>query len=133
CGPVFKEYHAYHVRAFADDFTALFESPDDALSAAFEIHRRIRTYNRTQNSDRQAAECGIGIGYGDVYTIGIDRAMGDEMNRSSKLGEDTARGNEVLVTENVFASLRNREDCEFQRRVFEEIPFPFYEVFQHQS
>ena len=51
--------------------------------------------------------------------------MGDEMNRASKLGEDTARGNETLVTSNVYFALRNRSDVLFEQLASDDQLFPY--------
>jgi adenylate cyclase len=128
CLPVFKEHGARLVRAFADDLTALFDDPGRALDAALEVHRRVEAYNGSELAGQHPAQCCIGLGYGAVFAIGPNLAMGDEMNRASKLGEDTARGRETLVTPNVFEALRHRSDCEFSARTSDELPFPYYAV-----
>ena len=128
CLPVFREHRARIVRAFADDLTAVFEDADTALNAALEAHRRVRAYNASDLASPHPAECAIGIGYGDVFAIGPNLAMGDEMNRASKLGEDTARANETLVTQNAYKALRHRKDCVFAPQNADDLPFPFYSV-----
>ena len=128
CGPVFEAFHATHIRAFADDFTAIFEEPDQALDSAFEIHRRMAAFNRSEIANPQTVECSIGLGYGEVFRIGPDLAMGDEMNQSSKLGEDTADGGETLITAKFHSEVKARADCRFEPRVSAELPFPFFSV-----
>ena len=126
CCPIFVEHHARLMRAFADDLTVLFDDPNDALDSALEVHRRIRIFNGSELAGAHPAECCIGLGYGEVFAIGPNLAMGDEMNRAAKLGEDTARANEILVTEKAYEALQRRTDCEFQRRSTDDLPFPFY-------
>jgi class 3 adenylate cyclase len=128
CGPIFYQCNARLIHAFADNFTVLFDDPNDTLIAAFEVQRRIQFFNRSELGGEDSAQCCIGIGYGEVYAIGIDQAMGDEMNRASKLGEDIARGTEILITERTYDVLKKRDDCIFRKRIHEKIPFPFYEV-----
>ncbi len=70
--------------------------------------------------------CCIGLGYGPVFRVGQNRATGDEMNRTSKLGEDTARGYETLLTEQFHAQVRQRGDAAFQRTEHESLDFSFY-------
>jgi len=72
------------------------------------------------------AECCIGIGFGPIYAIGPNHAMGDEMNRASKLGEDTARGGETLVTEAAYATLEQRPRVRFEPQADDDLLFPFY-------
>ena len=124
--PVLRECGATFVRAFADDITALFDDVDAALDSAIEIHRRIDLYNERRGERRHPPECCIGIGYGDIYEIGPNRAMGDEMNRASVLGEDLARGRETLVTEGAYQALKRRPDTKFEPQTGDDLVFPYY-------
>jgi len=126
CIPVLHEHGALLVRAFADDLVGLFEEPGQALDAAFEIHRRVTAFNHSEHATEQPALACIGIGYGQVYAIGPNLAMGDEMNRASKLGEDTARGNETLITSNAYFALRGRSDALFEQLASDDQLFPYY-------
>jgi class 3 adenylate cyclase len=126
CVPVLREHNATLVRAFADDLVALFDDPSQALDAAFELHHRIGIFNESGYAASQPALCCIGLGYGEVYRIGPNLAMGDEMNRASKLGEDTARGAETLVTGSFFAAARNRTDVVFDPLSHDDMLFPYY-------
>ena len=126
CVPVLRQWEASLIRAFADDLVALFDDPAHALAAAFEIHKRVAAFNASPLAGDCPAECCIGIGYGDVYAIGANLAMGDEMNRAAKLGEDIARGFETLVTSNLYEVLRQREDVRFEAQRHDEMMFPFF-------
>lgn len=126
CIPVFQEYGATLIRAFADDVVALFDRPEQALDAAFQVHARVAAFNRSSLAGADPAECCIGIGYGDVYAIGANLAMGDEMNRAAKLGEDIARGFETLVTGGVYEALRHRTDLVFERQQHDDMLFAYF-------
>jgi class 3 adenylate cyclase len=126
CIPVLKDFDAELIRCFADDVVALFETPDAAVDAAFEIHHRIAHFGESSMASAYPTQCCIGIGYGSVFAIGPNLAQGDEMNRASKLGEDVARGQETLVTENVFEALQHRDDLRFERPDGDDLLFPFY-------
>lgn len=126
CVPVLREHDAGLIRAFADDLVALFDDVGRSLDAAFEMHRRVQWSAERALAGEKPPRCCIGIGYGDVYAIGPNLAMGDEMNRASKLGEDTARGTETLVTENVYQSLRHRKDIDFEPIVDDARQFPYF-------
>jgi hypothetical protein len=128
CVPVVREHGACHIRCFADDLVALFEEPGAALDAALAIHERIEAFNASPAAGEHPAQCCIGIGWGHVLAIGPNRAQGDEMNLASKLGEDTARGGETLVTENAMQALRGRSDVRFERRVRDDAVFTWYEA-----
>jgi class 3 adenylate cyclase len=57
----------------------------------------------------------VGLGYGHVLKIGDADVYGAEVNASSKLGEDTAKAWEILVTESVKAELKDIQDFSFEK------------------
>jgi class 3 adenylate cyclase len=126
CIPVLQQHDACLIRAFADDLVALFDGAGDALDAAFEMQRRIALFNECGLASGEPVQCCIGIGFGDVYAIGPNVAMGDEMNRASRLGEDIARGAETLVTANVREALRQRPDVVFESLSHDDMLFPYF-------
>jgi class 3 adenylate cyclase len=126
CIPALQEHGATLIRAFADDLVALFDDPGHAVDAAFEVHRRVQAFNHSTLSSATPPLACIGIGYGDVYRIGPNLSMGDEMNRAAKLGEDIARGNETLVTSSVYFALRHRSDVLFEQLASDDQLFPYY-------
>ena len=128
CLPVLNDKCAEFVRVFADDIVALFPAADQALEAALEIHRRTNSETWLKSGPIQHARCCIGLGFGPVYTIGPNLAMGDEMNRVSKLGEDIARGGETLVSEGAYQALRDRSDVIFEEQVTDDPLFGYYRV-----
>ena len=128
--PVMQELGADLIRCFADDIVALFHDPNVALDAAFETHRRIQLFNKSELASDNPTNCCAGIGFGRVFAIGPNLAQGDEMNRASKLGEDIARANEILVTERAYAALANRDDIHFESQNQDDQLFPFYRASQ---
>ena len=128
--PVLKEFGAQLIRCFADDVVALFEDPNHALDASFEVHRRIEVFNESPLSSEHPTRCCSGIGYGMVFAIGPNLAQGDEMNRASKLGEDIARANETLRTESAFQATSHRSDIRFEIQDLDDQLFPFYRAME---
>lgn len=126
--PVLHDFGSDLIRCFADDIVALFEEPDAAVDAAFEVHRRMRLFNESSLASKDLPWCCVGIGFGRVLAIGPNLAQGDEMNRASKLGEDIARGNETLVTETVYSAIAHREDIDFELQDEDDLLFPFYRI-----
>lgn len=132
CLPILRDAGAEFVRTFADDIVALFAQPQAALDAALEIHDRAARPD-WPSPTRERAECCIGVGYGAVYAIGPNHAMGDEMNRASKLGEDTARGGETLITEGAYEAVRRRSDLAFEPQTHDDLLFPYFRVERKRS
>lgn len=128
CVPVLQAAGARHLRCFADDIVALFDEPGSALDAAVTIHDRVEAFNASPMAGEHPAECCIGIGFGDVFSIGPNRAQGEEMNLASKLGEDIARSGEVLVTERARQALGAPPGIRFERRVRDDELFEYFEA-----
>ena len=128
--PILQEFGAQLIRCFADDVIALFEDPNHALDASFEIHRRIEVFNDSPLSSDHPTRCCAGIGFGTVFAIGPNLAQGDEMNRAAKLGEDIARANETLLTENAFSATGHRNDVHFEKQDSDDQLFPFYRALE---
>lgn len=126
CIPVLKDFSARLIRCFADDIVAVFDDPNNAIDAAFEIHRRLKHFRRSPQASKYPTKCSIGIGHGSVFAIGPNLSQGDEMNRASKLGEDIARANETLLTELAFDALKARTDIQFDLQTSDDQLFPFY-------
>lgn len=131
CIPVFQEFGASLIRCFADDIVALFETPQLALDAAFEVHRRIEIFNQSSLASGHPARCCAGIGFGTVFAIGPNLAQGDEMNQASKLGEDIARAGETLITQSAYAAMADRQDVLFEAQTEDDQLFPYFRALPH--
>jgi len=88
--PILAEHGGRLLKAEADNLFGEFDTPGQALTAAVEI------LNRLQAIDLGAS---IGIGYGEVLAVGDQNLYGDQVNVASRLGEDLAGPNEILITE----------------------------------
>jgi class 3 adenylate cyclase len=126
CIPVLRDFGAELIRCFADDMVAVFEDPESALNAAFEIHHRAEIFNNSKQATANPTQCCIGIGFGELFAIGPNLAQGDEMNRASKLGEDIARARETLLTESAFDALNHLAEIQFELQTEDDQLFPFY-------
>ena len=77
------------------------------------MQRACRMVNERRKPEEQILLC-LGIGYGDILRIADQDAWGREVNSASKLGEDTAKANEILVTAAAHQELTGRNDVEFE-------------------
>lgn len=80
----------------ADNALAVFRTVPAALRAALAINRSFAEDNQSA-AEENRIHASIGIGYGPVL-LARDDVFGDEVNLASKLGEDIAKSDEVLVT-----------------------------------
>jgi len=92
------------VKAEADNLYCLFDGVDQAVAAAREIIRQLNTVNVLLPATRRLY-ASIGIGFGDILVLGGHDLFGDEVNLTSKLGEDVAQGGMILLTEAARAKL----------------------------
>lgn len=89
----------------ADNAYALFPTPDLALWATHQLLQRLNQVN---------LQASIGIGYGELLLVGDREVYGAEMNLASKLGEDLAGPDEILITAAAHAAL-TQPDWDFVR------------------
>lgn len=96
--PVVEAHDGILVKVEADSFLILFRRPATALACALALQRACRQANERRIPEEQILLC-VGLGCGRVLKIGDVDVYGAEVNAASKLGEDTAKANEILVTE----------------------------------
>jgi adenylate cyclase len=99
------------VKRVADTFFAVFSTPAEALAGAFDAMVALRAFNAGRTGhigdgsrNEPLAAC-MGLGWGEALIIPGSDAYGDEVNRAFVLGEDVARGGEVLCTPRFLGAL----------------------------
>jgi len=95
--PVIEANNGMLLKCDADNCYAFFESTDDAIRASFDVNAAFFKANDTFGIGEQIY-LSVGIDYGQVLLIGDIDFFGDPVNTASKLGEDLAVREEVLVT-----------------------------------
>ena len=95
--PIIERERGVLLKQEADNMLCAFPSPDHALRAAVAIVQTLRSENTgVEDPDSQIGFC-LGIGYGRILRMS-DEVFGDEVNVASKLGEDTAKRDEILLS-----------------------------------
>lgn len=95
--PVVAEHDGILIKVEADSFLILFRRPERALECAIQMQRVSQAFSASKPPEERVLLC-VGIGYGDILRIGDTDVFGAEVNAASKLGEDRAVQNEILVT-----------------------------------
>jgi class 3 adenylate cyclase len=103
--PTVEAHDGILVKIEADSFLILFKLPTRALACAVAMQRQCASVNARRPPEEQIVLC-VGIGYGKVLKIGDDDVYGHEVNLASKLGEDIAKGGEILLTPGAHAAVR---------------------------
>ncbi|MDX2091229.1 MAG: adenylate/guanylate cyclase domain-containing protein [Kofleriaceae bacterium] len=95
--PIVERHDGVLIKVEADSFLILLKRPEAALACAIEMQRACRAVNARRAPEEQIVLC-VGLGHGKLLKIGDEDVFGHEVNLASKLGEDTAKGNEILAT-----------------------------------
>jgi class 3 adenylate cyclase len=95
--PIVEAHDGILVKIEADSFLILFKKASQALACAVAMQKKSQAVSARRPAEEQIVLC-AGIGFGKILKIGDEDVFGHEVNLASKLGEDTAKGNEILVT-----------------------------------
>ena len=95
--PIIEGNNGILLKCDADNCYAFFTQTDDAIQASFDVNRALFKANDAFGIGEQIY-LSVGIDYGRVLMAGDIDFFGDPVNTASKLGEDLAVREEVLVT-----------------------------------
>jgi adenylate cyclase len=110
--PIVDEFDGILLKIEGDSMMIIFRNPGKALKAVAGMQAACVNYNRRRAEEERVLLC-AGVGYGRVLRIGDSDVFGKEVNAASKLGEDTAKAGEILVTEGVVKAVTAEEDFHF--------------------
>ncbi|WP_016956905.1 adenylate/guanylate cyclase domain-containing protein [Catenovulum agarivorans] len=108
--PTIERHQGVVVKFVADNVFARFNSAAQAINAVVEINHLLDLEN-AKTPDVWDIQVAAGIDYGDYLLTDELDYFGDVVNKASKLGEDVARGGEILITENAYNSIA--EPCAY--------------------
>lgn len=112
--PLLEEHDGFLLKTEGDSMLAIFRNPQRALDCALAMQAAADSYNQDREPAEQVLLC-VGLGYGKVLRIADEDVFGAEVNASAKLGEDSAKAGDILVTENMRKALAKRRDVAFKR------------------
>ena len=102
CQPIFEQYNSKRFHFEADNGFAIFSNIDDAIKSAIAVHEAVYAAGLMLTDEERFRVC-IGLGYGKMlYSETLEGHFSEEMNFASKLGEDIADGDEILITKNAY-------------------------------
>lgn len=96
--PVVFDHDGILIKTEADSFLIIMKRAERAIACAIEMQRVCANVNTRRKPEEQILLC-VGVGHGRILRIGDRDVFGAEVNAASKLGEDTARAGEILITE----------------------------------
>lgn len=98
--PCIENHDGTLLKVEADSMMVLFRNPRSAVAAALEMQATLDAYNKDRTAEEAVLLC-VGLGFGKVLRVGDHDVFGAEVNAASKLGEDSAKAQEILVTDSI--------------------------------
>ncbi|MEI6296726.1 MAG: adenylate/guanylate cyclase domain-containing protein [bacterium] len=98
--PVIEQNDGILLKIEGDSYLVIFRNTKKALQCSIEMQKVLKKYNEDRTAEEKVLLC-VGLGYGKMLRIGDQDVFGAEVNAASKLGEDTAKAGEILVTSSV--------------------------------
>jgi len=95
--PCIEAHDGILLKTEGDSLLVIFRSAQKAIDCALAMQRAAAAYNQGREEAEQVLLC-VGLGWGEVLRIGAHDVFGAEVNAAAKLGEDTAKAHEILVT-----------------------------------
>ncbi|MBC7543130.1 MAG: adenylate/guanylate cyclase domain-containing protein [Candidatus Sericytochromatia bacterium] len=111
--PIVAQHDGILIKIEADSFLIIFKRAANAITCATALQHACQNVNKRRMPEAQILLC-VGIGAGRILRTGDTDVYGQEVNAASKLGEDTAKANEILVTSEAHAkALLDNPDFRF--------------------
>lgn len=117
--PMIDRYDGILLKMEGDSMLVIFRSIIKAIECAIEMNRTLKNYN-VDKSEEEKILLSVGLGYGRVLRIGDQDVFGSQVNAASKLGEDIAKGTEILVTGAVADAATKMPGVKFEK--IEQVP-----------
>jgi class 3 adenylate cyclase len=96
--PIIEEHDGILLKVEGDSFLVIFRNARKALRCSIAMQASLEAANVGRAPEDRVLLC-VGLGAGRVLRIGDADVFGAEVNAASKLGEDTAKSGEILVTD----------------------------------
>lgn len=112
--PIIRDHDGFVLKVEGDSLLVIFRRPSSALACAIRMNEALEAYNMDKIPEEKVLLC-LGMGFGRILRIGEDDVYGAEVNAASKLGEDTAKAGEILLTENMKKAVAGIGGLSFER------------------
>ena len=112
--PIVQKHDGILIKIEADSLIVIFRRTASAIRCAVEMQRVLAEFNKTRKPETEILLC-VGIGFGDMLRVGDQDVWGREVNAASKLGEDTAKSGEILLTKGAVESAGDVDSLTFEK------------------
>ncbi len=96
--PIIDEHEGFLLKSDGDSLLVIFRNPHKAMRCSLKMQQALVPYNQDKTEQEQIHLC-VGLGFGKILRVGNAEVFGAEVNAACKLGEDTAKQGETLVTD----------------------------------
>lgn len=111
--PVIQHGSGILLKTEGDSLMVIYRSVDDAVRSAIAMQNRCQRHSANLPAEEKVLLC-IGIGYGEMLRIGDQDVYGQEVNTACKLGEDTAKADEILISDEVAKAVQLPEGARLE-------------------
>jgi adenylate cyclase len=108
------KHDGYLLKTEGDSLMALFKHPQQALACAVEMQALSNEYNQLKSDTEKVLLC-VGLGFGKMLRVGNADIYGAEVNAACKLGEETAKQGDILVTRAVMKQCEGMSAVDFEK------------------
>jgi adenylate cyclase len=112
--PIIQRHDGILIKIEADSLIVIFRRTASAVRCAVEMQHVLKEFNLHRPPETEVLLC-VGIGYGEMLRVGDIDVWGREVNAASKLGEDTAKAGEILLTKAAVESAGALDGITFER------------------
>ncbi len=113
--PIVAKHKGTVISRGADNLLAVFDAPAHGVDAAITVQRMLVKFNAGK-TDRDQFQLCMGFHHGSILRL-KDTIFGDKVNIASKIGEDLASAEEILVTGEMAKALPARIKRVYARSV----------------
>jgi class 3 adenylate cyclase len=103
--PCIDNHDGILLKMDGDSMLITFRNAVKAVECAIDMQRHTNAYNVGRPEEEQILLC-LGVGYGTVLRIGDTDIFGAQVNAAAKLGEDTAKSHEILLTDTAMEAVQ---------------------------
>jgi len=114
CTPIVEANNGRLVKCEADNLFCSFPTTTDAATAAIQMRAAVAK-DAVGRPDYDKIGLAIGVSWGEVLDIDGHDMFGHAVNMASKLGEDTAGGGEILLTQIAAAEVEGKGPWTFEQ------------------
>ena len=105
--PIIEKSDGILLKVEGDSMLVIFRNPRKAIQASLSMQKATQQYNVGRPAEEHVLLC-VGLGHGQMLRIGDSDVYGQEVNSASKLGEDTSKAGEIMVTSAVREKVREK-------------------------